>query len=504
MRIFSEFVLEIQDDGVLRASLRHYDGSPGSVVVDRLSTEKFLRDIINNGRVALKEKNPVDLKTFGEALYKTLFPGEIGKLFEQAVKSVMHARFCSKNVRLRLIVEVSPASEVFWWPLELVYYDDGKARGWLSTESLPILLSRRTQAIDTQVPGPEKLPLRVLLVMSNPLDGVMTCDILDAILGAGAAPGVPQEAGNVEVHMLFDRELAAEELDRARGVVYAGRPEFGVIDELYGGEWMPHVLHFIGHGKFEEVTKKGWLALVRGTEVDWCPAADLIDVLGRLRLRVVVLQACERAASGTEPAFMSLVDDLVRADIPAVVATQISLTSKSAIDFAKGFYEALIEGGDVDEAVQRGRRGIFRDARGKSPHFGTPVLFTYNPAGIIRAVPPPGGRPGRGAGPQPGERLSISSTDRVAFYIRQAMDLASKKKITRETAEMFRQRISDGLEDSGIKILFEQGIEFYMVGDFELSEQLLKDALAEAIKQRQARPAPAPPLRPPAWDVGLT
>ncbi|MBN1660393.1 MAG: CHAT domain-containing protein [Anaerolineae bacterium] len=382
--LWHEFTLEIDRDGLLRARLHRSDGSSTPRAEGRLPTDRLLRDTIDQGRARLragKGLDPGSIEILGKALYHALFPGEIAKLFEHGMQSVIHDRFTSsRDVRLRLIVEVSPDSELFWWPLELIYYDDGKDRGWLATDSLPVLLSRRTRVIGSKVPPPESLPLRILLMMSNPLDGVMPFDTLVAILGAG-------QARELEIRVLVDRDIEGVDRDRAGDIVCAGRPEFGVIDELSWGQWHPHVLHFVGHGQFEEVTRKGALALARGAEVDWCLAGDLGEVLGRLRPRVVLLQACERAAPGTEWAFMSLVDDLIRADIPAIVATQLSIPSKSAIDFAIPFYETLISGGNIDDAVQRGRRRIFRDVRGKSPHFAGPVLFTYDPAAPIeRAV----------------------------------------------------------------------------------------------------------------------
>ncbi len=124
-------------------------------------------------------------------------------------------------------------------------------------------------------------------------------------------------------------------------------------------EFRPHVIHFIGHGKFED--EQGWLALEdeKDHEVaDWITDDTFASNLTQgefPRPRLVFLDACEGAYSSSYEAFRGTALKLVRSYIPAVVAMQYKVENEVANLFADAFYRSLSQGNPVDEAVQAGR-----------------------------------------------------------------------------------------------------------------------------------------------------
>jgi hypothetical protein len=98
-------------------------------------------------------------------------------------------------------------------------------------------------------------------------------------------------------------------------------------------------------------------------------------------LRLVFLNACEGARdAGTEP-FTGMAQKLVEQGIPAVLAMQFEVSDAAAIALAHAFYAALADGYPVDAALAEARKAIFD--RSKGQEWGTPVLFSRSPDGVL-------------------------------------------------------------------------------------------------------------------------
>jgi len=108
----------------------------------------------------------------------------------------------------------------------------------------------------------------------------------------------------------------------------------------------PHVLHFMGHGGFDEKSGLGVLLLEdeqgQEAQVDGPRLATLLRRVPSLRL--VVLNACETARlteeKGVDP-FGGVASALVMAGVPAVVAMQFPISDHAALTFAQRFYTLL-------------------------------------------------------------------------------------------------------------------------------------------------------------------
>jgi hypothetical protein len=425
---YDQFELEILPVDNIRATLVTQDNLKRFAAAKVVKEEDLLDDIrknISKLKAGELDGKMEEIQTLGRDLYRTIFPGKVGILFEQALQTVINdRRRGNKNRCLRVVIDVDSTSEVFSWPLEFLYCKP--MRFWLATEKPMIALSRRTK-FDTSVVydlNPQTPPLRVLVIISKPenedLGGVITTKILEEI--GELAETELSDPGSEEVIRIKIRVLGQIECYEKNipGIDHIDRPAtYGniteLIDKLATKDEQPHVLHFIGHGESD----KG-LALVDDTgRVEWCSAELISRLFTDWFPRLILLQACEGAMKDPAPGFISLADHLIQRGIPAVVAMQSSIMNAHATSFATGFYKALRDGKDVDEAVQEGRWTIWNKVRGSEPSFGTPVLFTYDPTGIILLQEPSAPALPR----QPGDRTSLRPRGTATPLVQQALHL---------------------------------------------------------------------------------
>lgn len=162
----------------------------------------------------------------------------------------------------------------------------------------------------------------------------------------------------------------------------------GILDlrpALLRKRW--HVLHFMGHGRFEESEGQGYVLFEnKDGSSDRVTATNLAENLKGLEaLRLVVLNSCSGGAwprrEGQDP-FSSIAPALLRAGVPAVVATQFRISDDSAIVFSKAFYQRLAAGDLVETAVAEGRLAIYNH-KPDSCEWVTPVLFLATREGTI-------------------------------------------------------------------------------------------------------------------------
>ncbi|MGD2124894.1 MAG: CHAT domain-containing protein [Desulfobacteraceae bacterium] len=432
---YDKFILEIDSHDAIKARVYKYgsgeDSTPDARADNaRLDDDKYLRQDIREGIQELK-KGTLDgrqneIRRLGRNLYRAIFPGEVGSLFEGALKSITGERKLGKTKRwLRVIIDISPESSVFDWPLEFLYCSE--LDRWLGTDKTLIALSRRTVVQGQFERGPvhQEPPLHVLVVISMPegLEGVITATVLEKIgelTETDASGDVQSKSKRMDVRVIGQSQDYVRDMIMRQGFEYLDQPAtYGILRGLITGEaWQPHVLHFIGHGKFED--EKGHLALVKdGGSEDWCSGDDISQLFTPPAPSLVVLQACESAQHGTEPGLMSLADHLVKREIPAVVAMQWPITNQYASVFATGFYEALREGRAVDEAVQAGRWKISNEVRWNKHYFGIPVLFAYDPGRIIQPTHQESRKPGTGP-------VSMVGGGRAVGMVEQARNMIEK------------------------------------------------------------------------------
>jgi predicted ATPase len=113
-------------------------------------------------------------------------------------------------------------------------------------------------------------------------------------------------------------------------------------------------------------------------DVEPVSAMQLGVLLNRSGLRLVVLDACASGRLATD-ALRSLAPALIRAQVPAVVALQVTAPEEATCAFAGEFYRALAEGFPIDACVTEGRKAVMSAAGLRRPDWGIPVIYTRAP-----------------------------------------------------------------------------------------------------------------------------
>jgi CHAT domain-containing protein len=168
------------------------------------------------------------------------------------------------------------------------------------------LLSRVPHGLAEMQPPPAPLPLRILVVIAAP-DDQKPLDTEEEIGVIQTAMDEAVRAGRVQVEYLDDATLSAigEALRR----------------------FQPHILHYTGHGKYEEEAERSYLALE--DDSGQTRPAGIKELRPHLKdakdLHLVLLSGCQTARTSDVDAFSGVASGLLQEDIPAVLAMQYSI-----------------------------------------------------------------------------------------------------------------------------------------------------------------------------------
>jgi tetratricopeptide (TPR) repeat protein len=330
----------------------------------------FLEDgLPHRGSRGLEVPEAKIAKDFGAELYAAIFHDDIETCLRV---SLGEARISRTGLRIRL--RMSEAPELADLPWEFLYSPKSSSFLALNTETPIVRYLELPEAI-----GPLRVeqPLRVLVVSSSPKDKLQL-DVADE----------------------SQRLLDATEKARANGSL--------IVDTLPGAtlktlrtrlqESPVHILHFIGHGDFDERSQAGVLFFENESGDSKEVTGELLAVLlgNHPSIRLVVLNACHGARTSQRDPFAGVSQSLLRRGLPAAIAMQFAITDKAARVFAESFYGALANGYAVDAALVEARAALYVDEL--AAEWGTPVLFMRSPDGRIFDVqhrPLPGPTPSK-------------------------------------------------------------------------------------------------------------
>jgi streptogramin lyase len=288
-----------------------------------------------------------EAKQLGTQLFQSLLADDVGDLYHGA-RSVAD----SQNRGLRMSLYLTGVPELMEIPWEFLY-DPGDA--FFLSQSMYTPLVRSLDLRSASPPRKLTLPMKVLGMASAP-EGFPGLDVNDERQKLARALEPLTSRGAVELEWLDSATLS--ELDR----------RVGDPDEL-------HVIHYIGHGAYDDRTQGGILALEdSGGGVHEVTGDELGTLLRDERsLRLMVLNSCEGARTSHVDPFSGVASSLLRCGLPAVVGMQAEITDAAAITFSERLYTALAQGFPIDAALTQARKAIF--AAGSDVEFGTPVLF---------------------------------------------------------------------------------------------------------------------------------
>lgn len=330
-------------------------------------------------KIALIRESPFQVKArdyteVGGMLFDALFRGQVLRLFTGLYD---HAVEPSKDTALRLRLDIderSPEAAVVPW--EFLYWRDKRLHFATNGQ---ILMTRQLLNMDYGAIKPLKidgLP-RVLMVIPE---------------GSGLNTDTERD--------IVKRALKSAEIEP---VILEGKVDLSRLNDELADNGPYHILHFIGHGDFEEDDGEG-IGYLRFNSPDdsadevWIEHSRIQDVLQTYRddLRLVILNACSvgqvsarQSVERTGRGFVGMAPSILKAGVPAVLAMQYEIRDTIAIEFAETLYKRLTKGrwaGRIDDAVNQARNACLimdPDDRG----YATSILYLRSEDGVI-FIPP--------------------------------------------------------------------------------------------------------------------
>ncbi|HEX2370565.1 MAG TPA: CHAT domain-containing protein [Acidimicrobiia bacterium] len=296
------------------------------------------------------------VKDFGDRLFRSVFDGEVAETLRSSLDEASRQ---DAGLRLRLHL-ADDAQELANIPWEFLY---SKRLNRFLARTLETPLVRYLDIPEIIRPLAVTPPLKVLVLISSP-DDHRQLDVEGEWTKLQTAVSSLQQRGRIELEMVRPATL-----DALRG-------------KLRTGEY--HVMHFIGHGGFDEQQQDGVVLfednLGHGRKVSGQYLGELLRGPER-RFRLAILNSCEGARSGAVDPFAGAAQSLIQQGFPAVIAMQFEITDGAAMTLTGEFYEALSEGYPVDAALAEARRAIFEDEN--EIEWATPVLYMRSPDGVI-------------------------------------------------------------------------------------------------------------------------
>ncbi|HJZ49914.1 MAG TPA: CHAT domain-containing protein [Roseiflexaceae bacterium] len=294
-----------------------------------------------------------ELIQLGQMLFQALFQSRIKDTYARAQGRLKE----QQGQRLRF--DIDPAlTEIVALPWEFLYDAD---QGPLALLDTPIVRYLPEQAAAPTLAA--QLPLKVL------------------VTGAATPPAPEVERELAEVRAALS-ELEAHGYVSIQVEAHLTHP--ALQRRLREGF---QIWHFIGHGGSSRDGRSGTLLFEDGTGSSKAvSAAELNILLNRSGVRLVMLDACGSAQIRIDP-YRSIAPALIRAQIPAVIAMQLSVPQEATRAFAGEFYRALAEGFPIDACVTEGRKAIVGASGLRNPDWGIPVVYTRAPDGRLFAAP---------------------------------------------------------------------------------------------------------------------
>lgn len=362
METYEDFNLRIVADGdgyrVLAQSSAGEASSPfklpenGATQQAERSVEGVLRDV--SPRPTGPRMSP---EATGRQLFQALLNDSVRRLFDKASGGLNAEP--GRNLRIRLHIDpndvrLRPLQGVPW---ELLYCAD--THGFLNLDRhTPVV--RSLDALQSALGVPLTTPLRVLLVMANPA-GTSQLDLLEE---RAAVERAFQRIRSIELSIL--------EHATCKGLRHRLR------------EKSFHIVHFMGHGSFDEASAEGTLLLETSEGlIDSIPGEVLATLLKQgAGPALVVLNACKTAkssAQGEATPFAGVAAALVGKGIPAVLAMRTSVRDSSAITLTEELYDRLAAGEPVEAALSEARLALYSTSP-RSSDWAIPVLFVRSEA----------------------------------------------------------------------------------------------------------------------------
>jgi hypothetical protein len=303
-----------------------------------------------------------EIKAFGSLLHRTLFPPDLWNW----VESSMSALGPRDRMRVQLQFPSERMAQLAAVPWEYLHVPDRPGRdGYFLAAERRCVLSRfipLESGRQRMASGP---PVRVLVLVAQPAD-----PLLGEVVAQPVLDTLQELSDTLPLELTVQHQPSRHSLRDAVATVH------------------PHVVHYMGHGRFDAAAATGSIALVDAAgRADWVGEAVLAQLFDDADEppRLVVFHSCETAQTDYSASFAGLAPRMIRSGVQCVVAMQYAVTNRTAIDFSNGFYEGLARGLPVDEAVQRGRSDLLVMGGDDARLLGIPVLYLHSRDAVLVA-----------------------------------------------------------------------------------------------------------------------
>ncbi|HUR34186.1 MAG TPA: CHAT domain-containing protein [Vicinamibacterales bacterium] len=313
-----------------------------------------IKNYTNREQGSLPEDD--DMVTFGGLLFDTLFQGDVRRLYDEA-----RARQGGRKLDLVLTSMLPSIGDKPW---EFAY-DSGR-KSFLATEEIHFVRN-----VLTNIPADPiarcRGPLRILVASAQPVGfGQLSTEQELEVIRRGF--GALIEAGLVTVDVLPRATPAS------------------IHGHLSTGHYS--VVHFIGHGVFDDVKNEGCLIFEdeRGGEFP-LGERSVREIFCKRGLSLVFLNACQSGQGSRADFNKGVAQALVSHGLPALVANQYSVLDSSATSFAQHFYWALAQGMTFGQAAREARIAVNYSLHGELIDWAVPVLYARDPNRALCETP---------------------------------------------------------------------------------------------------------------------
>jgi CHAT domain len=341
--------------------------------------------------------NDDEMIAFGSQLFDTLFQGDVRRLYDEA-------RTRQRN-RLDLVL----TSMIPWIaekPWEFAY-DHGR-QSFLATEEIHFIRNVLTNVPADPIARAEG-PLRILVVSAQPVGfGRLSIEQELSVIQRGFQTLV--EAGLVEI----------DSLARATPSM--------IHRHLTTGRYQ--VVHFIGHGTYNEEQREGCLIFVNEQGGEYPLGERSVREIFRGRgLSLVFLNSCESGRGGRADFNKGVAQSLVAHGLPSLVANQYSVLDSSATSFAQHFYWSLAQGMSLGQSAREARIAVNYLLHGEPIDWAVPVLYARDPNATLcsptktttKAAPSASAFARRSTTPH-GSRIAVWDMDNVFPALKRTLD----------------------------------------------------------------------------------
>lgn len=314
-----------------------------------IGTERSLRRYLED---AGPELSRTRLAEAGTLLFNTLFSGETGALLNRL-------RTESYENAPVLVTLTSTSSWIADFPWEMVY--DPALKRFLNCGDICFFRGVISTKAAVTLPA---LPMviRMLIAVSQPRDQtpLNAREEIDGLKQA-LTPLVESRRLYIDVLEHTSTRSLKKALNKTRY----------------------HLLHYIGHGDYDERSDVGTLIFehARTGASDPVNASELCGIIAAHApyLRLIVLNGCETAEGGRADFNKGVAPALVAAGLPGVIGNRLIVGDQAAITFSTIFYEELSRRKSLAEAVMSARRYLASSPGFEPYEWAVPIVFALDP-----------------------------------------------------------------------------------------------------------------------------